>query len=56
MRDTGCSGMVHWDDPDGSGREVRGSVQDEEHVYTHGGFNTCTPLVDVWQNQYNMVK
>ena len=24
MHDTGCSGLVHWDDPDGMGREVGG--------------------------------
>ena len=35
MHDTGCSGLVHWDDPEGwNGR----GVQDGEHVYTHGGF------------------
>ena len=37
MHDTGCSGLVHWDDPEGwIGREVG------------GGFrmgNTCTPVV-----------
>ena len=39
MHDTGCLGLVHWDDPEGwywEGGE-RG-VQDGEHVYTHGGF------------------
>ena len=39
MHETGCSGLVHWDDPDGwdgegSGREG----QDGEHMYTHGWF------------------
>ena len=38
MQDTGCSGLVHWDDPEGwYGREVG------------GGFrmgNTCTPVAD----------
>ena len=37
MHETGCSGLVHWDDPegwDGEGGERR--VQDGEHVYTHG--------------------
>ena len=41
MQDTGCLGLVHWDDPEGwydpEGREVG------------GGFrmgNTCTPVVD----------
>ena len=36
MHDIGCSGLVHWDDPEG---------WDEEG----GGFrmeNTCTPVVD----------
>ena len=38
MHDTGCSGLVHWDDPEGWYREGGGSgVQDGEHVYTHGG-------------------
>ena len=37
MHETGCSGLVYWDDPegwdvDGSGR----GVQDVEHMYTHG--------------------
>ena len=39
VHDTGCLGMVHWDDPEGfgMGREER------------GGFrmgNTCIPVVD----------
>ena len=35
MHDTGCLGLVHWDDPEGwKGR----GVQDGEHVYTHGRF------------------
>ena len=39
MHDTGCSGLVHWDDPEGWYREGGGrGVQDGEHVYTHGGF------------------
>ena len=37
--DTGCSGLVHWDDPEvwdgeGGGR----AVQDGEHMYTPGRF------------------
>ena len=37
--DTGCLGLVHWDDPErwygeGGGRRV----QDGEHMYTCGGF------------------
>ena len=40
MQDTGCLGLVHWDDPegwygDGGGWE---GIQDGEHVYTHAGF------------------
>ena len=34
MHDTGCSGLVHWDDPEGWYREGGGrGVQDGEHVY-----------------------
>ena len=37
--DTGCSGLVHWDDPEGWYGEGDGrGVQDGEHMYTHGGF------------------
>ena len=38
MRDTGCSGLVHWDDPEGWDGEGRG-----------WGFrmgNTCIPVAD----------
>ena len=39
MHDTGCSGLVHWHDPDGWDGEGSGrGVQDGEHMYTHGGF------------------
>ena len=39
MHETGCSGLVHWDDPEGWDGEGGGSgVQDGEHMYTHGGF------------------
>ena len=39
MQDTGCLGLVHWDDPErwygeGGGR----GVQDWEHMYTCGRF------------------
>jgi len=39
MHDTGCLGLVHWDDPEewygeGGGRRV----QDGEHMYTCDGF------------------
>ena len=39
MHDTGCSGLVHWDDPEGWDGEGGGrGVQDGEHVYTRDGF------------------
>ena len=41
MQDTGCLGLVHWDDPEGwYGEEVffGGRGQDGEHGYTRGGF------------------
>ena len=39
MQDTGCLGLVHWDDPEGwYGEEGGRGVQDWEHVYTRGGF------------------
>ena len=51
MNDTGCSGLVHWDDPkgwDGEGGERK--VQDGEHMYTYGVFKS------MYSNQYNVVK
>ena len=39
MHDKGCSGLVHWDDPEGWDREGGGwGVQDGEHMYTCGRF------------------
>ena len=39
MHDTGCYGLVHWDDSEGWDGERGGSgVQDGEHMYTRGGF------------------
>ena len=39
MHDTGCSGLVHWDDPEGWDGEGGGrGVQDGEHRYTYGRF------------------
>ena len=38
MHETGCSGLVHWDDPEGSdGKGGERGIQDGEHMYTHGG-------------------
>ena len=39
MQDTGCLGLVHWDNPEGWYREGGGrGVQDGEHMYTCGRF------------------
>ena len=39
MHDTGCLGLVLWDDPEGWYREGGGRrAQDGEHVYTCGRF------------------
>ena len=39
MHDTGCLGLVHWDDPEGwDGEGGWRRVQDGEHMYTCGGF------------------
>ena len=39
MHDTGCSGLLHWDDPEEQDGEGGGTGdQDWEHMYTHGGF------------------
>ena len=39
MLNTGCLGLVHWDDPEGRYGEGGGRrVQDGEHVYTCGRF------------------
>ena len=52
MHDTGCLGLVHWDDPegwDGEGGE-KGCSGWGTHVYL------WRIQVDVWQNQYSIVK
>ena len=51
MHKTGCSGLVHWDDPEGW--DVKGGgrvVQDGEHMYTHGWFMSM-----YGKNHYNIV-
>ena len=52
MHDTGCSGLGHWDDPEGwDGEGVgRGVSGWGTHV------NPWWIQVNVWQNQYNVVK
>ena len=52
MHETGCSGLVHWDDPEGwDGKGGASGVQDGEHVYTHGWFMSV-----YGKNYYNVVK
>ena len=52
MHETGCSGLVHWDDPEGWDGEGGGrGVQDGEHMHTHGWF--------IWmygRNHHNIIK
>ena len=39
IHNTGCSGLVHWDDPEGWDEEGGGrGLQDGEHMYTRGRF------------------
>ena len=51
MHETGCSALVHWDDPEGWDGEGSGR-----------GFRMGTHVhpwlihVNVWQNHYNVVK
>ena len=37
MHETGCSGLVHWDDPEGwNGEGGKKKGEDKGHMYTHG--------------------
>ena len=52
MHETGCSGLVHWDDPvgwvgEGGGRED----QDGEHLYTRAWFMSM-----YGKTHYNIIK
>ena len=39
LHETGCSGLLYWDDPEGWDGEGGGNgTQDGEHMYTHGWF------------------
>ena len=52
MHETGCSGLVRWDDPEGWEGEAGGrGVQDGEHIYTYGWFMSM-----YGKNQYNIIK
>ena len=50
MQDTGSLGLVHWDDPEGWYGEGGGSSGWGTRVHP------WRIHVDVWQNQYNIVK
>ena len=59
MQDTGCLGLVHWDDPGGWYRKGRGMVQERTWDGGSGWGTRVHPWqihVDVWQNQYDIVK
>ena len=65
MHETGCLGLVHWDDPEGWDEEGvgGGGGQDGEHMYTHDGFmsmygktNTIYCKVISLQNKKQEVK
>ena len=52
MHETGHSGLLHWDDPEGWDGEGGGrEVQDGEQMYTHGWFMSM-----YGKNHYNVVK
>ena len=38
MHETGCLGLVHWDDPERDGDGGGRGVQDGEHMFTRGRF------------------
>ena len=47
MHDTGCLGLVHWDEPEGwDGEEGGRRVQVWEHMYTHDGFKSMYGKTD----------
>ena len=52
MHDTGCLGLVHWDDPEGWDREGGGRGASGWGTHVH----PWLIHVNVWQNLYNIVK
>ena len=52
MHDTGCLGLVHWDDPEGWDGEGGGSGDSGWGTHVHSWWIQ----VNVRQNQYNIVK
>ena len=63
MHDTGCLGLVQWDDPEGWNGEGGGRrVQDGEHMYTCGVFilifgktNTIMQSLKIKKIMYNKI-
>ena len=52
IHETGCSGLVHWDDPEGwDGEGGERGAQGGEHMYTHGWFMSM-----FGKNHYNIIK
>ena len=52
MHETGCSGLVHWDDPEGWDGDGGGrGVLDGGHMYTRGWFMSM-----YGKNHHNIVK
>ena len=52
MHETGCSGLVHWDDPEGWDGEGGGREdQDGEHLYTRAWFMSM-----YGKTHYNIIK
>ena len=64
MHDTGCLGLVHWDDPEGWYGEGGGRrVQNGEHMYTCGRFilifgktNTIMKSLKIKKNKKKKIK
>ena len=52
IHETGCSGLVHWDDPEGWDGE--GGGQGDSGWGTH--VHPWLIHVNIWQNQYNIIK
>ena len=51
MHETGRSGLVHWDNPEGWDGEGRGKrVQDGGHMYTHGWFMSASAAAKLLQS------
>ena len=52
LHDTGCSGLVHWDDPEGWDGEGGGGGGSGWGTHVH----PWQIHVNVWQNQYKIEK